>query len=379
MPSQRVLLIFYLVGLLCLTMLGWWILYQVEQTGQMVEIRGQEMRARRFEAEHALAGRTDLASGPIEGFPDLVLRPPSEGEDPGPRIGGLEVAVRPERIAELNRWHERRLIMFVSEGTFFIGLLLAGLGLIYLTLRHEVLLQRQQSNFVAAVTHELKSPLSSLRLYLETMLLGRVREPAAQERHVQKMLSDVDRLEQLIENLLDAGRLDRKGLHLKFEEVWLEEHLAAWIEEMAPTLERHCTKLVSDLESGIFVRIDPEALRTVFRNLVDNAVKYGGAAPRVEVHLRAEGREGRLEVRDHGIGVERAELERIFERFYRVGDEMVRSVRGTGLGLYLVREIVQAQGGRVFAESAGRGQGLAVIVCLPLVEPQKAVKEGPRS
>jgi hypothetical protein len=379
MPSRRVLLLFFLVGLLCLTMLGWWVLFQVEQTGQLVEVRLQEMRARRYEAAHRLAGRPDLGPGPIEGFPDLMLQRPAPGAAPdsGPRLGGLQIAVRPERLIELDRWHRRRLVMFVSEGTFFVGLLLAGLGLIYLTLRREVGLHRQQSNFVAAVTHEFRSPLASLRLYLETLHLGRVRDPEAQARHIETMLADVDRLEQLIENLLDAGRLDRLGLHLRFEEAWLEELLATWIEEASPALARRSAKIAPDLQGGVFVRLDPELFRTVLRNLVDNAVKYGGPEPTVEVRLRAEGREARLEVRDRGIGVEPHELDRIFERFYRVGDEMVRSVRGTGLGLYLVREIVRAHGGRVWAESRGRGKGLAVIVCLPLVDLLESVEAGP--
>ena len=333
LPSQRVLVLFIVVGLLCLTMLGWWILFQVEQTGSLVQVRLEEMQARRFEAAHRLAARTELGRGSVPGFPDLMLRPPSGGAGEGPEVGGLELVVRPERIAELELWHHRRLVMFVSEGTFFVGLLLAGLGLIYLTLRRQVMLHRQQSNFVAAVSHELRSPLASLRLYLETLQMGRAREPAVLQRSAETMLSDVDRLEGLIENILDAAQLDaRGGLRLDLEAACLSELLTYWLDELRPAVERRSGRLDAEIQPGLHARVDAPALRTAVRNLLDNAVKYGGKVPAVDVRLRAEHSELILEVRDHGIGIERHELVRVFERFYRAGDEMgpKHSRHGTG-------------------------------------------------
>ena len=373
LPSRKTLLLFGVVGLLCLALLVWWVLFGLEQTAQMVEARRDALLAQRYEASQKLFGRGDLQPGPAPGFPGLELRPAgSVAESPdrtGVPLGQLEIAVRAEQLEELKAWQWRKLVMFVSEGGFFISLLLAGLGLIFLTLRHEVALHRQQSNFVAAVTHELKSPLASLRLYLDTILMGRAKEPAAQQRCAETMSADVDRLEGLIENLLDAARAeDRGGLRLDLEETNVSDLIAYWLEELRPSLERRQAVLDEKVETGLVAKVDSQTMRAVVRNLLDNAVKYGGSSPKVELRLRSVDREVAIDVQDNGIGLERHELGRIFERFYRVGDEMVRSIRGTGLGLYLVREIVKAHGGRVWAESAGRGQGTTVCVRLPRIE-----------
>lgn len=225
---------------------------------------------------------------------------------------------------------------------------------------------RRQTSFIDSVTHELKSPLAALKLCLET--LGRPDLPALQHQRLrQMMLDDVDRLTGFIDRVLAATRMPAERSTYPLQEIALA------------ALARRCVAIVTrrahqpedvvrvDIPEGLILTSDEVALAAVLENLIDNAVKY--SQHKVEVHLSARtGPKDQvvIEVRDRGIGIPRALLRRVFDRFYRVPDEDVRSRRGTGLGLYVVSALVRSLGGRVEAGSDGPGQGTTMRVSLPV-------------
>lgn len=260
----------------------------------------------------------------------------------------------------------RHVVMFASEGAFFLLALLAGVLLIYRTLLEQVRLKNLRATFLSAVTHELKSPLASLRLFLETIEAGRVDE-AKRRDLVRKMLLDVDRLERLVGDLLRAGQLETHSLRLERARVDLAPVLADARRAVEPRLGAEDSLLV-DAPEGIVVEGDRDLLRSVVENLLDNAVKYSKPPRRIEARLAREGRAAVLEVRDNGIGIDRSSLAALFEPFHRAGDEETRAVKGTGLGLFLVRGILRAHGGDCEAASDGPGRGATLRCRLPLAE-----------
>jgi signal transduction histidine kinase len=258
----------------------------------------------------------------------------------------------------------RRLVMVASEGMAFTIVMACGAWLIYRSLRHEERLRRDEANFLAAVTHELKSPLASLRLHAETLEL----RPADAERvktYSARMIGDIDRLQRLVENLLTAGRAQAGALDMRPIELNLSEELQQYASSTAPLLESRGYQLQWDVEKDVKVAFDPGALRTVVENLLDNAVKYSTPPASIRIRLRRDGGLAKLEVADQGCGLTPEESRRVFERFYRAGDERVRTSKGTGLGLYIVNEIVKAHFGSITAKSEGRGRGAAFEVTIP--------------
>jgi signal transduction histidine kinase len=260
----------------------------------------------------------------------------------------------------------RHVVMFASEGGFFMLALLTGVFLMYRTLVEQVRLRHMRTTFLSAVTHELKSPLASLRLFLETLESGRVEE-AKRPDLVRKMLLDVDRLERLVSDLLRAGQLEAGALAVAREEVDLSTLAAEAIEgslrRIAPGDE-----ILGAVGSSICVGGDAALLRSVIENLLDNAVKYSKPPRRIAVALKPDAERGEvaLSVSDNGAGIDRATLAHVFEPFQRAGDEETRAAPGTGLGLFLVDGIVRAHGGSCAVRSEGPGRGTTVRCVLPL-------------
>ena len=224
---------------------------------------------------------------------------------------------------------------------------------------------RRQTSFIDSVTHELKSPLAALKLCLET--LGRADLPPDQNHKLrQMMLDDVVRLSGFIDRVLAATRLPAKRGSQPLQEI----DLAGLARRCAMVVTRRAHQpedvVRVDVPPGIVLRSDEVALAVVLENLIDNAVKYSQQAADIVLSARP-GREGQviIEITDRGIGIRRVDLRRVFERFYRVPDEAVRSRRGTGLGLYVVSALVRSLGGRVAATSKGVGHGTTMRVTLP--------------
>ena len=249
-------------------------------------------------------------------------------------------------------------------GSLFFLVVMIGLAWMCVWLVREMRLNQRQQAFLDAVTHEMKTPLASFRLYLDTLARH---DPDAEQRKefLERMRGDLDRLDATIEQVLAAARAEELRRVVLEGCVDLLSVIRPCIHEV---LERHglppeAVRLEAARESH--VRGDPGELSLVFVNLLENAVKYSDAPIDVRVEV-SETREGRVQVAiaDRGIGIPQRELRKIFQRFYRVGRDVQRQVAGLGLGLFVVRSLVRRHGGRVVARSEGAGRGSRFVVTL---------------
>jgi len=254
----------------------------------------------------------------------------------------------------------------VLLGIIFFAAIAAVLILNTSFLVREIRKNEQHDSFINAVTHELKTPIASIRLYLQT-LQRRELEEVQRRDFYRLMIEDTDRLSNTVEQVLKAGRAGaRKAEHVEVSFATLVERCVETARNsyhLPPGALRYESSLNG---RGSEVTGDPEDLRTAVSNLLDNAVKYSGSQVDISVQLGL-GEQERLilRVQDRGMGIPRNELKSIFKRFYRVPGRALAQVRGTGLGLFLVRTIAKRHGGRVSAESAGEGKGATVILELP--------------
>jgi len=241
--------------------------------------------------------------------------------------GILLVEIRPERRT-----------MILGEGAVFILLFFTGAYQLQKTLRKEQKLHEQQKNFLLSVTHELKSPLASIKLYLQT-ILKRNLDKEQMHSFLNNSLKDIERLDDLVENMLIATRIDNHSYSFPKEEFNLSEVVA----RVASRLQIHtCSSqiIMLDLEPEICVTGDKFALTLVVSNLIENAVKYSPPCEEIKVALKKTSNGISFTVADKGIGIKDEEKARIFEKFYRVGSEDTRKTKGTGLGLYIVKQVL---------------------------------------
>jgi len=257
----------------------------------------------------------------------------------------------------------------VFLGIIFFGAIIAGLVLNTIFLVREIRRNEQHDSFINAVTHELKTPIASIRLYLETLQRRDVDEARRREFY-DLMLVDTERLMVTVEQVLKAGAVAQKKasgqrIPVDFNTLVREcVELARVRHHLLPENLDYRESLPPSGNARILG--DPDELHTVVTNLLDNAVKYSPDGVHIEVELGAPDEELLvLRVRDRGVGIPQDELKRIFKRFYRVRRLGRPRVKGTGLGLFIVRSIVRNHGGRVFAESEGTGKGTTVTLELP--------------
>jgi len=258
-------------------------------------------------------------------------------------------------------------------GFLAFPLIITGVVLNTIFLVREIRRNEQHDAFINAVTHELKTPVASIRLYLQT-LQSREIEPAKRQEFYRVMVEDTDRLLGTIEQVLRAGRLGAKIRHASPGPV----DLSAIVRDcLALARSRHhlpedALTYRESLVNGSLPRVlgDEDELKAAVSNLVDNAIKYSGSQVRVAVELdQPEIAQATLRVRDEGVGISAIELKRIFKRFYRIPGAVAVRVKGTGLGLFVVRSVIKRHGGKVFAASEGPGRGSTFTVQLPLLPP----------
>jgi signal transduction histidine kinase len=261
----------------------------------------------------------------------------------------------------------RRITPLVIVGIILFLLITAGIIIYTVFLVLEIKRNEEHDSFINAVTHELKTPIASIRLYLETLQARPVNETQRREFY-DIMLADAERLHQTVDQVLKAGVAREK----KSAPIRSPVDIGALARECIDVaLLRHhlqpgSIQLQTHADAPLMVRGDAEELRTVLTNLLDNAVKYSSQDVRVTVEVAAPSPDTIwVRVQDRGVGIPKKQLKRIFNRFYRVQARGLKQVKGTGLGLYIVRAIARAHGGRVFAQSEGEGHGATFTVELP--------------
>ena len=283
--------------------------------------------------------------------------------DISPALG--TASVNDEIIAVLDSETSSRINRLAWEGGFFLLVLLGGLTVLTRTIRHDADLRARQQNFLAAVSHEFKSPLASMRLSAETLLL-RVSDPDTQ-RLGNRILDDGERLLRMVDNLLDTTRLEEGRMELAPESLQFKYLADAGAEDLADRARHNDIEIHVDVAEDLRVIADRTTLETILRNLLDNAVKACIAGQGHSIRLEARETDARIEfsVTDDGLGFPPEDAAMIFEKFYRLGDELRRSTPGSGLGLYIVRRLVELSNAKIVAESAGPGQGAKLTVTWP--------------
>jgi len=248
------------------------------------------------------------------------------------------------------------------EGLIMLAVILAGVYVIFAYWRRQSKLYDKQRNFITQVTHELKSPLASIQLHLETI---RLRRPTGDrlDAFVGTMLSDTDRLHYLMNNLLMTARLEQRRRPAERRLIDASTLLQEYVERERVKLPQGGS-ISLDVEPGIKIQVVPDEMGIVMRNLFENAILYSPGSPEISVKLVKEGHFVRLYMKDKGRGLEKNELKSVLEKFYRV-QPAGENVRGTGLGLHIVQTIIREYGGSVKIESDGVGHGCTVVLTMP--------------
>jgi hypothetical protein len=250
----------------------------------------------------------------------------------------------------------------MTEGLVLLVAILAGVYVIFLYWRRQAALTREQRNFISQVSHEFKSPLASLQLHLETIRLRRL-PPEQMDAFLGIMLDDTARLRNLVDNLLNTNRLEQRKIRLDLQTVNLSELVTDFLTQQEATLPAKA-RLTAHIAPGLQARIDPEVLKMALRNLLENAVLYSPEPPDITCTLQSVGHWCHLSIRDKGRGLSPKDRKKVFRMFYRVrkSDE---TIRGSGLGLFIVRAVVWRHKGKVWLESEGIGKGTTVHIRLP--------------
>ncbi len=338
---------FGVIVIFVLSQAAWWIVFEFRSIHRSTaeQLAAWQRDAQLANAVLAEAGGGDQAGAVrrrlLESYPQLT-----SSSAPGGGGFAVDPAVRSAFLAE----QQRHLRMFAFEGPTFALVVLSMLLLIAATLRSERELKRRQQNFLSAVTHEFKTPISTLRLLVQTAQMRHL--PAdKQQDYLRRMDAELDRLERTSEQVLASARLEQAASSTGFVPLELNHVVQGVVGGARAGLEARGALLKVDYApEPLPVAIDPDAFAVVLNNLLDNAVKYTPGAERpVRVTLEREGDDVLLHVDDQGVGLAEGEEERVFERFYRTGDEMTRESEGMGLGLHLVKTVTEAMHGSVRA------------------------------
>ncbi|RPE13532.1 two-component sensor histidine kinase [Chitinophaga lutea] len=255
-------------------------------------------------------------------------------------------------MQRLQKEQQMRTFKYVGEGIIFLVLILAGAAVVYRAVWKQMKLSQQQQNFMMAVTHELKSPIAVAKLNLETLRRHKLDEEK-QAKLLDNTIRETNRLDQLCNNILLASQFEHQKYQPYLEKLDFSQLIQLGVDELKGRIASH--QLTSFIQPGIELQADRFMMQLLLNNLVENAVKYATKGTEIQVRLYTETEEDeeepvlKLEICDEGEGIDPAERKRIFEKFYRIGNENTRKSKGSGLGLYLAKKIVEQHGGQIAA------------------------------
>src|SRR6185369_11243738 len=332
---------------------GWWAIdlrgFIVERTQDALKLHEQEV----------VAAQALLDSG----------RSPEEVRKllPSVTVEGNKATVSKSVIDFYQSEQQSRTNQYVWESAFFLVALCACIAVISRALRAEARVLQEQDHFLAMVSHQFKTPLASLQLSLETMSM-RALSPTDQRSLIDRMLSDLGRMESLVTRILDSVRLERGRVTLRNEAVDLASAVSRVVNQLSDRAAKDRVAFSVDVSKGLEVLADPLAVDVVIRNLVENALAAVGPVGGGTITLNAQRQNGEIElsVRDTGVGFRPEDSAQLFQKFSRLHPGGGSSAYGTGLGLFIVRRMMQLAGGRVSAHSDGVGQGAQFVVAWPI-------------
>jgi signal transduction histidine kinase len=332
---------------------GWWLF---DQRSKAIE-KVRDSRA--SYSQQILAAQALLDSGtPAEKVHSML---------PGIAINGNQASLSPAVDELLTTEEHRRINQYAWEGGFFLLALAVCNGVIFRALRAEARVRQEQDNFLALVSHQFKTPLASLQLSLETMAI-RTLSPEQSRTLIERMLADLSRMTAMVTQILESNRLERGRIDLKIEPIELSGAVDRVIAHLDVRALKEKINISSDIAREMYVMADPLAMDVVVRNLLENAIAavtpVGGGT--ISLTARRVDGEVELSVKDTGVGFRPADGARLFEKFTRLHPGGGSSYFGTGLGLYIVRRLMQLAGGRVSAHSAGVGQGAQFVLAWPV-------------
>lgn len=238
----------------------------------------------------------------------------------------------------------KRVIMILGEGVVFLLLLVTGIWQIHRSIGKELKLSERQNNFLLSVTHELKTPLAANKLYLQTVTKRELTKDQQNEL-IKKAIEENTRLERMIDNILNASRLENNALKLEKEHFDLTQLMQGIASRFNTMLEKETVELEN--KESISISADKFLIETILNNLVDNALKYAGNESPVVLYANVSGGSIHFGVKDQGPGISKENKSEIFKKFFRVGNEEIRTQKGSGLGLFIVRQLVRMHGGTV--------------------------------
>ncbi len=277
------------------------------------------------------------------------------------------ISIAPETTERLKSNSDRVVKMFVSEGSIFFIIMILGAYLIYRALKKSEELKTNQTNFMNAVTHELKTPLTSIRLYLETLQNADINKSKIGSIY-SNMIGDCDRLDGMVNNVLEASRLDSSEFRIELSFSNLSDDINNYLDNFDNYIRQQNGRIIRDIKTGIYIMSNFSELNRVIGLLVENGLKYSPPDRRI-INLKLENikNNARLTISDNGFGIENDEIDNIFKRFYRINNNDTRVIKGTGLGLFIAEQIIKAHHGTIKAQSAGIDKGTSFIIELPMV------------
>ena len=336
---------------------GWWVYDQHDYSTQRLR-DARAAYAREVAAAQALLASGTPAARVHELLPDVAI---ADGR--AASSGAVDAAFVAERY--------RRINQYAWESGFFLLALALCVGVIWRALRAETKVLQEQDSFLALVSHQFKTPLASLQLSLETMAK---RELSAERSRtlIERMLADLTRMESMVSRILDSVRLERGRVDLKSEPVELAAAVGRVIAQFEERARQERIALSADVPRGLTVLADPLAVDVVVRNLLENALAAGAAVSGGSVKFAARAANGEVELSlcDSGVGFRANDSARLFKKFSRLHPGGGSSDYGTGLGLFIVRRLMQLTGGRVSAHSVGVGQGALFVLSWPAAPRQ---------
>jgi signal transduction histidine kinase len=290
----------------------------------------------------------------------------TDGASLGPAFQGLRVFFGPgaEEVTS-KQWSLQRLFYFLAL-VVVLSVTLFGAYLLWRDVRREVLMAEMRSQFVSSVSHELKTPLTAIRMFAETLRLGRAKDPNTQLEYLDTIVNESERLTRLLNNVLDFSKIEQGKRTYHPSPASLPEIVRTAARAMEYPLKQQGFALEVRIDEGLpEIRVDRDAIEQAVLNLLSNAMKYSGESRSIDLKAEREGDCAVIRVIDRGVGIDPKEQGRIFEKFYRVPNRENQSLPGTGLGLSLIAHIAKAHGGSVRVESTP-GEGSTFSIFLPL-------------